>query len=281
VGDNIIVAAHDLITGKQIWQVKAGTHDGGWGFSNAPVLYKDTVIVDGDGKADSFLIALNKTDGSTAWRNKRTNKGISYSAPYIRELAGKTQMIQCGDRCVTSFNPNTGESLWTVDGPSEEFAATPVYSEATGLLFISSSWPKTILKAVRPDGQGNVTGTHVVWSDTKGAPYVPSMMAVGDFLLTINRGGNAFFYEAATGEVLWKEKLGRHHASPVLIDGKIVCINDDGQINMIQPGKTFKLVATHELGESCYASPAISKGQIFIRGFKHLYCFGQKHVAPR
>ena len=281
VGDNIVVAAHDFATGEQLWRVQPGTHDGGWGFSNVPVLYKDMVIVDGDGKADSFLIALNQTDGTTVWRNKRTNKGISYSAPFIRELAGKTQMIQCGDRCVTSFNPDTGQPIWTLDGPSQEFVATPVYSEATGLLFISSSWPKTILKAIRPDGLGNVTKTHVVWTDTKGAPYVPSMMAVGDYLLTINRGGQAFFYEAATGEVLWKEKLGRHHASPVLINGQIFCINDDGQINVIQPGRTFKRVATYELGESCYASPAISNGQVFIRGFKHLYCFGQAQPAPR
>ncbi len=281
VGDNIVVAAHDFDTGKQIWKVQPGTHDGGWGFSNVPVLHKDTVIVDGDGKADSFLIALNQADGSTAWRKDRTNKGISYSAPFIHVMAGKTQLIQCGDRCVTSFNPDTGEPLWTVDGPSEEFCATPVYHQATALLFISSSWPKTILKAIRPDGQGNVTGTHVVWSDTKGAPYVPSMMAVDDFLLTINRGGNAFLYAAATGEVLWKQKLGRHHASPVLIGGQIFSINDDGQINVIQPGRTFNRVATYELGESCYASPAISHGQVFIRGFKHLYCFGRPQRAPR
>jgi len=281
VGDNIVVAAHDLVTGKQIWRVQPGTHNGGWGFSNAPVLYKDTVIVDGDGKADSFLIALNQTDGSTVWRKDRTHKGISYSAPFIRDLVGKTQLIQCGDRCVTSFNPDTGELIWTVDGPSEEFVATPVYSKATGLLYISSSWPKTRLMAIRPNGQGNVTNTHVAWSDTKGAPYVPSMMAVGDFLLTINRGGNAFFYEAATGQVLWQEKLGRHHASPALIGGQIFCINDDGQINVIQPGRTFKRVATYELGESCYASPAISNGQVFIRGFKHLFCFGRQQTAPR
>ncbi|MCF7975586.1 MAG: PQQ-like beta-propeller repeat protein [Phycisphaerae bacterium] len=281
VGDDIVVAAHDLATGEQLWRVQPGTHVGEWGFSMAPVLYKDTVIIDGDSKGDSFLIALNQVNGSTVWRNDRTHQGITYSAPFIRELAGKTQMIQCGDRCVTSFNPDTGQTIWTVDGPSQEFVATPVFSEAAGLIYVSSSWPKCVLMAIRPDGQGNVTDTHVVWSDTQGAPYVPSMMAVDDFLLTINRGGNAFFYEAKTGKVLWQEKLGRHHASPVLIEGKIFCINDDGQINVIQPARTFKRVATYELGESCYASPAISNGQVFIRGFKHLFCFGRQKAAPR
>ncbi|MGE5293623.1 MAG: PQQ-binding-like beta-propeller repeat protein, partial [Solirubrobacterales bacterium] len=180
------------------------------------------------------------------------------------------------DRRVTSFNPDTGEELWTVDGPSQEFAATPVYSEKAGLVFISSSWPKTVLLAIRPDGSGNVTQSHVAWQDTKGAPYVPSMIVVGDYLLTVNNGGAAFCYEAATGKVLWQEKLGRHHASPVLVNGLVYFINDDGQINVIKPGPQFERVAAYELGESCYASPAISDGQVFLRGFKHLFCIGRQ-----
>ncbi len=276
VGDNLIAAAYDLATGKQLWQVPLGKHKGMWGFSNSPVLFKDKVIIDGDGEDYSFLIALSRDDGKTLWRNDRTNKGPSYSAPFIRKLSGKVQMIQCGDRCVTSFDPDTGEQLWTVDGPSEQFVTTPVYSEKAGLIFVSSSWPKTKLLAIRPDGKGNVTKTHVAWSDTKGAPYVPSMIVAEDFLISVNRGGNAFCYEAATGQLLWKEKLGRHHASPVLIDGLAFFINDDGQVNVIKPGKKFERVATYQIGEPCYASPAISDGQVFVRGFEHLFCFGKQ-----
>jgi len=191
-------------------------------------------------------------------------------------LAGRTQLIQCGDRCVTSFDPDTGEQLWTVDGPSQEFVATPVYSEKAGLVFISSSWPMSVLLAIRPDGRGNVTETHIAWSDRKGAPYVPSMIVAGDFLLSVNRGGTAFCYEAASGEVLWQQKLGRHHASPVLVEGRIFLINDNGQVNVIKPGRKFECVATYELGESCYASPAISDGLVFLRGFKHMFCIGSR-----
>ena len=93
-----------------------------------------------------------------------------------------------------------------MDGPSEEFVATPVYSEKAGLVFISSSWPRQVLLAIRPDGRGDVTQTHVAWRDTKGAPYVPSMIVAGDFLLSVNNAGVAFCYEAATGKVLWQEQ---------------------------------------------------------------------------
>jgi outer membrane protein assembly factor BamB len=276
VGDDIVVAAHDFATGKQLWLVRPGTHVGEWGFSNEPVLYKDKVIVDGDGKGDSFLVALNRADGKTLWRVSRTQKGISYSAPLIRELAGRMQLVQCGDRCVTSFDPDTGKPLWTVDGPSEEFVATPVYSEKAGLVFVSSSWPKQILLAIRPDGNGDVTQTHVAWRDNKGAPYVPSMIVAGDYLLSVNNGGTAFCYEAATGKVFWQEKLGRHHASPVLVEGLVYFINDNGEINAIKPGPNFERVAKYDLGEPCYASPAISDGQVFLRGFEHLLCLPAK-----
>ena len=276
VGDDIVVAAHDFASGKQLWLVRAGTHTGEWGFSNEPVLFKDKVIVDGDSKGDSFLIALGREDGKTHWRISRANKGISYSAPLIRQLAGRTQLIQCGDRCVASFDPETGQQIWKIDGPSEEFVATPVYSERAGLVFVSSSWPKQVLLAIRPDGSGDVTQTHVAWQNTRGAPYVPSMIVADDFLLSVNNSGVAFCYEAATGKVLWQEKLGRHHASPVLVSGLVFFINDDGQVNVIKPGVKFDRVAKYELGEPCYASPAISDGQVFLRGFKHLFCFGQK-----
>jgi len=276
VGDRLALAAHDLAGGKQLWLVWPGTHTGEWGFSNEPVLFKDKVILDGDSKGDSFLVALSRDDGRTLWRVNRTHQGISYSAPLIREMAGRTQLIQCGDRCVASFDPDTGRQLWTVDGPSEEFVAMPTYSEKAGLVFISSSWPKQILLAIRPDGSGDVTATHVVWRDNKGAPYVPSLLVAGDLLLSVNRAGVAFCYEAATGKVLWQEELGRHHASPVLVGGLVFFINDDGVVNVIKPGTTFERVAKYELGESCYASPAISDGQVFLRGFKHIFCIGRK-----
>ena len=278
VGDEIVVAAHDLADGRQLWLVRPGTHKGEWGFSNEPVLFKGKVIVDGDSKGDSFLIALSRDDGRTLWRVDRTHRGISYSAPLVREMAGRVQLVQCGDRCVAGFDPESGKPLWTVDGPSEEFAATPVYSEKAGLVFVSSSWPQRHLLAIRPDGSGDVTRTHVAWRDSKGAPYIPSLMVAGDFLLSVNSAGIAFCYQAATGKVYWQERLGRHHASPVLIGGLVFFINDNGQINVIRPGTKFDRVAKYELGEPCYASPAISDGQVFLRGFKHLFCIGKPEI---
>jgi hypothetical protein len=275
VGDEIVVAAHNLAHGKPLWLVRPGKHVGEWGFSNTPVLYKDKVIIDGDSKGKSFLIALSRDDGHTLWRVDRTHKGISYSAPLIREMAGRMQLVQCGDRCVTGFDPDSGNELWTVDGPSQEFVATPFYDEKSKLVFVSSSWPERHILAIRPDGSGNVTDTNVVWRDNKGAPYIVSFVVVDDLFFSVNSAGTMYCYEAATGKNLWHEKLGRHHASPVLVGGLVYCINDEGQINVIKPGRTFERVARFEMGEQCYASPAISNGQVFLRGFEHLFCIGK------
>jgi outer membrane protein assembly factor BamB len=275
VGDEIVAAAHDITSGEQLWSVRLGTHEGEWGFSNTPVLYKDSVIIDGDSKGSSFLVALRKDNGKTIWRVDRTHKGISYSAPFVRELAGRMQLIQCGDRCVTSFDPDSGKPLWTVDGPSEEFVASPGYSETAGLIFASSSYPTREMLAIKPDGNGDVTKTHVAWRDKPGAAYITSPLTVGDYLLCLNNSGVAYCFEAATGKVLWKEKVGKHHSSPVLIKGLAYFINDEGEINVIKPGAKFERVAQYNLGESCYASPAISDGQVFLRGFEHLFCIGK------
>ncbi len=275
VGDEIVAAAHNLADGKQLWLVRLGKHVGEWGFSNTPVLYKDKVYIDGDSKGASFLVALSRDDGHTIWRVDRSQKGISYSAPLIREMAGREQLVQCGDRRVTGFDPDTGKELWTVDGPSEEFVATPFYDEKSQLVFVCSSWPVRDILAIHPDGSGNVTKTKVAWHDKKGAAYIVSFVVVDDLFFSINSAGSMFCYEAATGTNLWQEKLGRHHASPVLAGGLIYCINDEGQINVIKPARTFDRVAKFEMGEQCYASPAISNGQVFLRGFEHLYCIGK------
>jgi outer membrane protein assembly factor BamB len=114
-----------------------------------------------------------------------------------------------------------------------------------------------------------------VWRDAKGAPYVPSFMVAGEFLFSLSNAGDLVCYEAATGKVFWQEKLGRHHASPVLVGGLVFFISDKGEINVIRPARAFERVAKYELGEMCFASPAISRGQVFLRGFKNLYCIGK------
>lgn len=270
---DVVVAAYDF-AGKQVWLTKPGTFYSQWGFSHTPALFEDKVIVVCDSKGENFIVALNRVDGKVAWKTPRENPSQSYSAPLIREMAGRAQMIVSGNKAVTSYDPRTGKRLWVVDMASSDSVVTPVYNERTGLVLSSSSWPDKILVAIKPDGEGNVTQTKVAWSTKTGAPYVPSPLSVDHLFFTVANNNEAHCFDAATGNVLWHEPMGRHHASPVLADGLVYFLNDDGVAHVVKAAGKFELVARNEIGEKTYASLVFSDGQMFLRSFKHLYCIG-------
>lgn len=273
-GETVVAAAYDF-TGRERWLVRPGGFKSQWGFAHSPVLFEDKVIVVCASKGENFIVALGRADGKTLWKVALKNPSQSYSPPLIREMAGRVQMVVPGNSGVAGYDPKDGRELWTVDGPSTDFVAAPAYSVKAGLVLCSSSWPSRILVAIKPDGEGNVTQSKVVWKTPEGAPYVPSPIAVGDYFMTAASSKSLYCYEAATGKILWKkENAGLHHASPVTAGGLVYFLNDDGVANVVKAGPQFELVSRNELGEPTYASPAISQGQIFLRSFKNLYCIG-------
>jgi outer membrane protein assembly factor BamB len=273
-GKDVVVAAYDF-SGKRQWIVRPGRFDSGWGFCHSPVLFDGKVLIACCGQKTGFIAALSPSDGRAAWRIEPTRLAQAFSSPLVREMAGRAQMIVPTNSLITSYDPKDGAALWTVSGPSKEYVATPVFHEKTGLLLCASSWPVKVLVAINPDGQGDVTKRKVVWQTKDGAPYVPSPIAVGDYYLTSSSKQELYCYDAASGNVLWKkEGVGQHHASPVAVDGMVYFLNDEGVMHVVKAGPKFELVAKNELGEETYASPAISRGQIFLRGFHNLYCIG-------
>ncbi len=269
---NVVVAAHDY-AGKPVWVSTPGQFYSQWGFSHDPLLFEDKVIVDCDSKGENFIVALDRRDGRIRWKVQRENATQSYSKPLIKKMAGRVQLVVPGNKAVTSYDPRDGRQLWVVDGPSEDCVLTPVYNQRANLVLSGSSWPKRALLAIKPDGEGNVTQTKVAWTTTEGAPYVPSPAAVDDWFFTSGFATKeGYCFEAVTGKVLWHEKMGLHHASPVTANGLVFFLNDDGVMHVVKAAAEYELVARNELGEKTYASPALSGGQMFLRSFSHLYC---------
>ena len=273
-GKDVVVTAYDF-TGKQIWLQRPGKFFSPHGYSCSPALFEDKVIINGNSQGDPFLAALSKTDGKIIWKIPLENPSHSFSTPIFREMAGKMQMIMLGNKEVASYNPDDGSKYWFVNGPSEDFNSSPVYNEKSGLVLVSSAWPKRILLAIKPDGTGNVTNSHIVWQSTAGAYYVPSPVCTDDFLFTTMTNGNVHCIEIATGNVLWVEAMGRQYSSPVLANGLVYMPNDQGIITVIKPGPDFKTIARNSIGERMNASPAISNGKIYLRGYKHIFCIGK------
>jgi outer membrane protein assembly factor BamB len=275
-GENAVLAAYDL-DGKQQWVVRPGVFHSQHGFSSSPVVFEDKVIVNGDHDGDAWIAALSREDGHTIWKIDRENKTRSYCTPIIRDLAGRTQMILSGSKCVASYDPRNGQRHWIIDGPTEQFVASIVYNPKHDMLFMTGGFPAHHILGIKPDGQGNVTDTKIVWRTTKGVSYVPSPISEGDYFLVVSDGGVASCFHAATGEMYWQERVGPHaHSSIVSANGLVYFTTDDGTTTVVKPGPTFEVVAKNALGEATESSPAISDGHVFLRGAKHLYCLGEK-----
>lgn len=266
------VFCHDL-EGNLVWKRSPGEFHSVHGFCSSPVLWKDTVIFNGDQDAAAWIVALDKATGELRWRADRPNRTRSYSPPVVFEAAGRPQLVLSGSKCVASYDPDTGRQIWIVDGPTEQFVASIVFAD--GVFFVTGGYPEFHLMGIRPDGAGNVTGTHVLWHDRKGASYVPSPVAWGSHFYIVSDSGFASCLEARTGKRLWMERLGAHHsASPVAAGGHLYFPDDAGVTHVVKAGGAFEVVARNALGEECYASPALSRGRIYLRTVGSLYCIG-------
>ncbi len=270
------VAAYDF-AGEKLWEVRPGGFSSKHGYCSCPVLWQDKVIVNGDHDGDAYLVALDQKTGATFWKTDRPNKTRSYCTPIFREIDGKTQMILSGSLSVTSYDPATGNLIWWMDGPTEQYVASIVYHEDTKLLFMTCGFPDKHILAIRPDGTGNITKTHIAWRDMQGAAYVPSPAVVGDYFVMVADNGVASCFVAKTGERLWRERLpGGHSASLLSANGLAYFVSDEGIISIVKPGKTFDVVAQVPLGEKVSASPAVFENKLYYRGEKHLFCIGTK-----
>ena len=274
----VMVAAYDF-AGNEVWKVSPGEFESTHGFCSPPILYKDLVIVNCDQDAfkktkPAYIVALDRKTGSERWRIDRSHRIRSYCPPLIVEAAGRMQMVLTGAETVASYDPDSGKQLWTIDGPTEQFVASMVYSK--GLFFLTAGYPTYHVMGIKPDGTGNVTKSHVVWHvENGGAGYVPSPVAHGDWLFLVHDNGQATCRDALTGKLRWMERLGKHHsASPVCADGRLYFTDDDGTTWVVKASEKFELLEKSPIEEECYASPALSSGQIFLRGLKHLYCIG-------
>jgi outer membrane protein assembly factor BamB len=277
----MLVAAFDF-EGREVWKARPGVFTSVHGYCSCPVVFEDLLIVNGDHDGESYLLGLNRATGQTVWKTPREYKTRSYCTPLIRTIEGRTQMILSGSKCVASYDPRTGKQLWLLDGPTEQFVASPVMN--AGLIFITGGFPDKHILAIDPRGTGKISDdSHVKWRHlNKGVSYVPSPVAADKFFFCVSDGGIGSCYDAVTGEVNWQERLGRHHSGSLVTAGnKVYFPDDDGITHVVNADAQLSVIAQNPLGEETYSSPAISHGQMFIRGEKHLFCIGRGERTAR
>lgn len=272
LGD-MVVAAYDF-QGQQRWIARPGQFISVHGYCTCPVLFENLIILNGDHDGDSYIVALDKNTGRQVWKTPRAHKTRSYVTPIIREYGGRTQMILSGSKSVTSYDPRTGELIWHMDGPTEQFVASMV--DDGQRVFLTAGFPDRHILAIDPTGTGDVTSTHILWRTKRNCAYVPSPIIAGKYFLLTSDDGIASCYDAASGERLWVERFGGHYStSPITADGLVYFTADSGNTKVVRPGPKLDVVAENEIGEECFASAAASQGNIYLRTTKHLICIGR------
>ncbi len=289
-GDGSVVAL--TMVGDLVWMNRDVKFYSRHGLGASPILHGDLLIMPYDGSNPvaaggqvddnertgwqipwdkSILVALDTKTGKRVWTGKRGLSRIAHVTPFIASVDGKEQIISgAGDR-LQGFDPKTGELIWSIYAQGEGVSPSPVLGE--GVVYASSGFEKTTLRAVKLGGKGDVTESHIAWEQKKGVPTQPSPIYVKPYLYAITDGGVATCYHPANGEIVWQDRVGGNFsASPVYADGRIYFLSESGETTVIAPGTDFKLLAKNPLGEKCQASMAVANQRLFIRSDKNLFC---------
>jgi len=262
-------------TGEIVWRTRLryeSQHGGG----GSPALHDGLLIISCDGNPDAaFVVALDARTGKTRWKtSRRSPADQAYSTPLVIRTGGRDAVVSVGAFRAAAYDPATGKEIWRVSyGDGFSNVPRPVYGH--GLVYIATGFQQPALMAVRADGAGDVTKTHVAWTLQRGAPHTPSPLLVGDELYLVNDAGIASCVDAKSGALRWQQRIGGNYsASPVYADGRIYFLSEEGVATVIAPGQAFQLLATSRLDGATLASMAISDRSIFIRTNTHLYRIG-------
>ena len=261
--------------GRDLWTRNLGIPDSGYGHATSLAMYRNLLLIQYDqgGAEDeiSKLIALDTFTGRTVWETKRPVPN-SWSSPIVAEIGNQHQIITCADPWVIAYEPN-GTELWRAKCLGGEIAPSPIY--AAGRIFAIE--PYATLIAIKPDGHGDVTKTHIDWSIDENTPDTSCPVSNGEFIFLLTTDGMLTCYKTEDGTKVWeKDLLMNFLASPSLVGDRLYMLSEKGVMLIAEAGTEYKEVAKCELGEDCFASPAFMDGRIYIRGLENLYCIGDK-----
>ena len=278
--------------GKPLWTKDLGLLDSGfymvpdaqWEFGSSPVIHKGVVIIQADVQKNSFLAAYDAKTGSEMWRTPRSDVP-TWGTPTILEVGGNTEVIVNGWRHAGAYDFKTGKEIWTLNGGGDIPVPTPIAGQ--GLIFLTNAHgPGSPVYAIRDNATGDISlksgetkNDQIVWSVPRGGSYMATPLLYRDLLYVCAWQGVLSAYVPSTGERLYQERLGAgtsaFTASAVAGDGKLYLTSEDGDAYVVTAGKTFSVAATNSLGESVFASPAISEGVIYFRTAKNILAIGK------
>lgn len=270
------VIALDHCAGKR-WSVDLGLPVNRYGHSASLACHDGRVLIqfdqDRDKQATSKLIALDGATGRTAWTTERPVSDSWPSPILIATKTGKQWVTVANDR-IAAYDPATGRELWWVTAAGHDVSPSPIF--AGGLVLASITGDKTY--AIRPDGSGDVTATHVAWTSEEGVSDVSSPLCDGELVYLAHSGGTLVCLELGTGKKVWEQTLdGEFYGSPGLAAGRIYLVARSGEVFIFKPGRQYEAIGKMTLGEPSDGSPVFVGDRLLIRGIKTLFCLGGRN----
>jgi outer membrane protein assembly factor BamB len=280
-------AAIDTATGKVLWERRDLECNHFRGAGSSPVIFRDLLLMHFDGSDVQYVVALDKRTGKTVWQTKRSvdfqdlepNGKIkadgdfrkAFSTPTIVMAGNEPVFVSLGSKAAYGYDPMTGKELWRIEEPTS-FSSSNRPVAGHGLVFYATGWNTGQVLAVKPDGRGDVTSSHVAWRATRGAPKKPSLLVLGDLLMMVNDTGIVTCLDAKTGGELWTARLtDSYSASPIAAEGHVYFFSEDGKATVIEAGRAFKVLAENSLDDGFMASPAVDGKALYLRTRTHLY----------
>jgi outer membrane protein assembly factor BamB len=265
--------------GSRVWANQTLKYVPVHGAGGSPVLAAGRVIFAIDGLDRQMVVGLDRKTGQVSWqtpRNTNPKKPFSFCTPLVITVNGQEQVVCPGSEAVMSYDPKTGAEIWRIRYESGySIVPRPVYGN--GLVYFSTGFDSPVTYAVRPDGKGDVTKTHVAWTAKKGAPRSASPLLIGDALYVVSDDGVVTCLDAKTGTERWNERVGgAYSASPIAAGGLVYLLAEDGTATVFRPGSSYEQVARNRLGERALASYAVDGDALFIRTEKALYRIEKK-----
>ena len=273
-------ACIDVSTGVTLWKQKiVVNHDVGPGSS--PVLVGNRLILTFDGVDDQFIVGLDAESGEIVWKADRpplaAERGDfrkAFSTPLLIEAGGRQQVVIPGAQWFVSYDPQTGEEIWRVEH-GRGFSNAPRAVFDGQRLFLCTGFMKPQLWAVRPNGSGDVTESHVQWKQKKQIPSMSSPIVVGQRIYVVSDGGVISCFDTVSGAKVWRARMeGKYSASPLYVDGRLYFCSQDGRTTVIAPGDKYVELARNELDGQLMASPAVVDADLLLRTDTHLYRIG-------
>jgi len=277
-GAGLIAVAYDL-AGKELWKTPLGPFVSQHGFGGSPVAYAGKVYVNYDQDQAAEVLALNAKSGKIDWSAKRKPFRACSSSPLVRELpGGKTEIVVSSTAGLTGYDPADGKVNWNwewkFDGMGLRTVGSPILANGTVIAVSGDGSGARSTVAVTPGEQAKL-----LWEKTKDTPYVPGPVTKGDYVYWVSDGGMAVCAEIKTGKILWSERAFQKSvsASLLLIGDAVFAVAEDGKAVAFQasPGG-YEQVASSNVGEAVFATPAAANGKLYVRGVKHLFCIEKK-----